>query len=168
MNGGTGSVPEQFTATRQDVYGDGRSFGNRLPIPALSLEAASKKTDAPVDGKKIARCAGLDSGCTDIGENDGDCDRDSDCHGDLICGIDNCEQGGDMIFDSTDDCCKSPHNEAIVLLEVGEIVGIAVCVVLIVILLVTYVFKRKRHASKSTPGAVNANAKPVSESDVAI
>jgi hypothetical protein len=129
-------------------------------------ECPNKKTDAPVDGKKIVRCAGLDSGCTDIGENDGDCDRDSDCHGDLVCGIDNCEQGGDMIFDSTDDCCKSPHNEAIVLLEVGEIVGIAVCVVLIVILLVTYVFKRKRHASKSTPGAVNANAKPVSESAV--
>jgi hypothetical protein len=59
-------------------------------------------------------------------------------------------------------------NEGIVLLEVFEIVGIAGCVVLIVILLVTHVFKRKQHASKSTPSAVNANAKPVSESDVAI
>jgi hypothetical protein len=144
--------------------------------PTYSPKATATPTNSPTS--KIARCAQserkakADSGCTDIGENDGDCDKDSDCHGELVCGTDNCEQGGDMIFDITDDCCKSPHNEvgneAIVLLEVGEIVGIAVCVVLIVILLVTYVFKRNRHASKSTPGAVNANAKPVSESDVAI
>jgi hypothetical protein len=177
-SGSAGSYEDGDDARRLNVT------ANATTAPTYSPKTMATPTNSPTS--KIARCAqsersrypkgkkkyGRDSGCTDIGESDGDCDMDSDCHGDLVCGTDNCEQGGDSIFDSTDDCCKSPHNEvgneAIVLLEVGEIVVIVVCVVLIVILLVTYVFKRKRHASKSTPGAVNANAKPVSESDVAI
>ena len=33
---------------------------------------------------------------------DGDCDRDSDCEGDLVCGRDNCPWG------DRDDCCMEP------------------------------------------------------------
>ena len=33
---------------------------------------------------------------------DGDCDRDSDCEGDLVCGYDNCPWG------DRDDCCMEP------------------------------------------------------------
>merc|ERR1719481_36439 len=40
---------------------------------------------------------------------EGDCDRDSDCYGDLVCGKDNCKSGGwwgdRSSFQPTDDCC---------------------------------------------------------------
>ena len=50
-------------------------------------------------------CDGEDSCCTEsnqCGVNEGDCDSDVDCKGDLVCGIDNCNGPN---FDSTDDCC---------------------------------------------------------------
>ena len=37
---------------------------------------------------------------------EGDCDSDSDCAGDLVCGTDNC-QDFDSAFSSTHDCCTS-------------------------------------------------------------
>jgi hypothetical protein len=53
-------------------------------------------------------CSGGDSCCdSKIGgclTGEGDCDKDSHCAGDLVCGVDNCYGIG---FDSTDDCCKS-------------------------------------------------------------
>merc|ERR1719234_1382048 len=57
-------------------------------------------------------CLGGDSCCSptsQCGEGQGDCDRDTDCLGDLIC----VEEGCDRIarfssFDPTDDCCLMP------------------------------------------------------------
>jgi len=51
-------------------------------------------------------CRGADHCCHPghqcyLGE--GDCDRDSDCHGNLVCGDNNCAGPG---FDATDDCCR--------------------------------------------------------------
>ena len=40
-------------------------------------------------------------GHCNVGE--GDCDTDSDCKGNLVCGENNCVGDG---FDDTDDCCK--------------------------------------------------------------
>ena len=37
---------------------------------------------------------------------EGDCDSDSDCAGDLVCGTDNC-QNYDSAFSSTHDCCET-------------------------------------------------------------
>ena len=53
-------------------------------------------------------CYGGDTCCTaanqcSIGE--GDCDADTDCKGNLVCGMDNCDG---MDFDMTDDCCTEP------------------------------------------------------------
>ena len=49
------------------------------------------------------RCKGVDDGCctadNPCGEGDGDCDNDSECSGDLVCGTDNCPWG------DNDDCC---------------------------------------------------------------
>ena len=39
-------------------------------------------------------------------QNQGDCDSDSECSGDLICGTDNCQSP----FPSDADCCKVPGN----------------------------------------------------------
>ena len=53
----------------------------------------------------VSACTGGDSCCTSsnqCGENEGDCDSDADCKGDLKCGIDNCNGAS---FDGTDDCC---------------------------------------------------------------
>ena len=57
-------------------------------------------------------CVGGDSCCVDgiCGENQGDCDADSDCQAGFVCGADNCV--GDT-FDATDDCCifdRKIHN----------------------------------------------------------
>eukprot|EP00092_Neocalanus_flemingeri_P056518 GFUD01067022.1.p1 GENE.GFUD01067022.1~~GFUD01067022.1.p1 ORF type:complete len:119 (+),score=8.74 GFUD01067022.1:67-423(+) len=43
----------------------------------------------------------------------GDCDDDSDCKGDLVCGMDNCREmhpNGWREYDITDDCCYSRTN----------------------------------------------------------
>merc|ERR1712180_62232 len=59
----------------------------------------------------FAGCDGGDSCCKNgiCRAGEGDCDRDSDCHGDLVCGKDNCKSGGwwgdRSSFDATDDCC---------------------------------------------------------------
>ena len=37
--------------------------------------------------------------------NQGDCDKNSECQGDLVCGKDNCPAP----FPSTADCCESPY-----------------------------------------------------------
>ena len=55
-------------------------------------------------------CTGGDSCCTSsnrCGENEGDCDFDVDCEGNLKCGIDNCNGAS---FDDGDDCCTSEGN----------------------------------------------------------
>ena len=50
-------------------------------------------------------CYGGDSCCNgQCGLGEGDCDRDSDCKGDLVCGSDNCPRTG-LQWDSGDDCC---------------------------------------------------------------
>ena len=49
------------------------------------------------------RCNGVNNGCctkdNPCGKGDGDCDNDSECAGDLVCGRNNCKWGG------YDDCC---------------------------------------------------------------
>ena len=37
----------------------------------------------------------------------GDCDSDSECEGDLLCGANNCVG---PLFDSQDDCCYRPNS----------------------------------------------------------
>jgi len=53
-------------------------------------------------------CSGGDTCCTlrpeKCGVNEGDCDNDAECAGDLVCGQDNC--GNRPGFDDTDDCCQ--------------------------------------------------------------
>ena len=39
--------------------------------------------------------------------NQGDCDSDNDCDGDLICGTDNC---GSSFTSSSTDCCREKRN----------------------------------------------------------
>ena len=57
-------------------------------------------------------CLGGDSCCTGskpCGEGEGDCDEDSQCEGDLVCGTDNCRRGplGQLgNFEVDDDCCE--------------------------------------------------------------
>ena len=50
--------------------------------------------------------------CNNIPENDGDCDNDADCHGELICGSDNCEQTSGT-YAISDDCCMQGTAEAV-------------------------------------------------------
>ena len=56
------------------------------------------------------RCNGINNGCctetNPCEEGDGDCDLDSQCSGDLVCGIDNCNLEGLSRFNSRHDCCK--------------------------------------------------------------
>jgi len=53
-------------------------------------------------------CSGGDACCTSrpekCGVNEGDCDNDAECAGNLVCGHNNC--GGSPGFDDTDDCCE--------------------------------------------------------------
>ena len=53
-------------------------------------------------------CDGGDACCTSrpekCGIDEGDCDDDAECAGNLICGQNNC--GGRPGFDDTDDCCE--------------------------------------------------------------
>jgi len=63
----------------------------------------------PVMGQDYSEpCYGGDSCCDSrpdgCPEGEGDCDMDSHCAGELVCGEDNCNGSG---FDSTDDCCKT-------------------------------------------------------------
>jgi len=39
------------------------------------------------------------------GENEGDCDDNSDCDGSLVCGVDNCHTINSGIISTTSDCC---------------------------------------------------------------
>ena len=53
-------------------------------------------------------CAGGDTCCTPenkCGQDQGDCDTDADCKGELICGTDNCSKKTGFAWDDTDDCC---------------------------------------------------------------
>ena len=43
--------------------------------------------------------------------NEGDCDTDEDCEGNLVCGSNNCPRSG-YEFSSRDDCCTEPRGEA--------------------------------------------------------
>ena len=46
-------------------------------------------------------CCSVEAPCA---INQGDCDENSECQGDLVCGKDNCPAP----FPSTADCCESP------------------------------------------------------------
>jgi len=67
-----------------------------LVVPVLSQDASYT-----CDGGD-ACCDSKPGGCL-VGE--GDCDNDSHCKGDLVCGKDNC--GGVTGYDGTDDCCMA-------------------------------------------------------------
>ena len=61
--------------------------------------------------KCFTACTGGDSCCTTTnkcGEQEGDCDYDSDCKEGLKCGNDNCNQKKGFEWDSEDDCCFMP------------------------------------------------------------
>ena len=54
-------------------------------------------------------CNGGNSCCSPLNQcvdGEGDCDNDNDCEGNLVCGVNNCDQANPA-FDSTDDCCFS-------------------------------------------------------------
>jgi len=79
-------------------------------------------------------CGGVDDGCTDLGLGDGDCGYDSDCRGDLVCGVKNCGdfrdstgwvEDDDNAWDLTDDCCMMPvSKETAVAVHLEECGGI--------------------------------------------
>ena len=55
----------------------------------------------------------LNDGCCSFklggcGENEGGCDDDSQCQGDLICGSGNCPTGSGSNFNSETNCCTTP------------------------------------------------------------
>jgi hypothetical protein len=100
----SGSVAEAVSVDVNSVSAVCRSSG--YVRDSLGLGRVRDIGTGTADAAVVV-CGGSDSGCRDIGEADGDCDRDSDCSGNLICGVDNCEQTSG-IFDSTDDCCMAP------------------------------------------------------------
>lgn len=54
------------------------------------------------------KCHGWNNGCKNMGLGDGDCDKNSDCRGDLVCGVNNCRSEfghTGNLWDSTDGCC---------------------------------------------------------------
>ena len=56
-------------------------------------------------------CNGGDACCSTMnkcGEDEGDCDNDSDCKDALKCGNENCSQKRGFQWDATDDCCYRP------------------------------------------------------------
>jgi len=66
-------------------------------------ECLCNKAGAAAD--ENCRLRGNDDGCGgNLGEDMGDCDRDSDCAGNLVCGTDNCSWG------DGDDCCMTPSS----------------------------------------------------------
>ena len=59
--------------------------------------------------------------CSRLGYGDGDCDHDSDCMGDLLCGRNNCGDFRDAAgwpteselgWDTTDDCCYAANGDS--------------------------------------------------------
>ena len=57
--------------------------------------------------------------CTDdnkCSENQGDCDYDSDCAGDLVCGTNNCQSTGvtGSNWASSADCCEGIFSETFI------------------------------------------------------
>merc|ERR1712215_339102 len=60
------------------------------------------------------KCLGGDSCCTSsnpCGEGEGDCDKNHDCKGKLLCGINNCKRSKYPTFSKSDDCCYDPAKE---------------------------------------------------------
>ena len=61
--------------------------------------------------KILEACNGGDSCCTEdnkCGEQEGDCDKDSDCLDGLKCGENNCASKSGSEWDAGDDCCYKP------------------------------------------------------------
>jgi hypothetical protein len=92
----------------------------RQPLPllwlALAQFAAASPPPAPCND---VFCHGGNDGCSgNLCEGDGDCDKDEDCAGALLCGTDNCKAFRDSSawdktcdapgWDATDDCCYMP------------------------------------------------------------
>ena len=64
-----------------------------------------------ISTKCFTACTGGDSCCTTLkkcGEDEGDCDTDSECQIGLKCGKDNCSKKSGFQWDATDDCCYKP------------------------------------------------------------
>jgi len=62
----------------------------------------------------IGKCRGDKSCCTSsnpCGEGEGDCDKNHDCKGKLLCGINNCKRSKYPTFSKSDDCCYDPAKE---------------------------------------------------------
>ena len=83
-----------------------------LEGPHRAKKSAGEQEPEPGCG---SCCAGADGGCQKIQIGDGDCDSDSDCAGNLMCGDNNCGREEDFDisswpssspgWDTTDDCC---------------------------------------------------------------
>ena len=58
-------------------------------------------------GSDVSSCCSSSNKC---GLNQGDCDSDSDCSGNLVCGKNNCRAVGGSHFSSGADCCVQPGN----------------------------------------------------------
>ena len=68
----------------------------------LPLIESTSKCDGQLSEKESEECCSESNTC-EIGE--GDCDKDSECTGNLVCGTDNCKS----IFghgSKTQDCCE--------------------------------------------------------------
>ena len=65
-------------------------------------------------------CTGGNSCCTTTnkcGENEGDCDTDSQCKEGLKCGTDNCIGKSGFQWGAADDCCYKPGRNLLNLLK---------------------------------------------------
>ena len=105
--------------SNSDCKGDLICGENNCNVDWLSDSEFDETDDCCMEN---LRCLGNDGGCcteeTPCEKYDGDCDSDSDCKGDLICGENNCnvDWHTDSEFDESDDCCTPPprcfgHNE---------------------------------------------------------
>ena len=79
----------------------------------MSLLGSQKLQELPMYQPYYESCDGTnyDSECCSVAVpcaiNEGDCDKESECQGNLICGSNNCPAP----FPSEADCCESPFGK---------------------------------------------------------
>jgi len=75
-------------------------------VPVLLLSALT----VTCEGKCTGLSSELDCCTGQCGVGEGDCDEDSDCAGNLICGLDNCRNFNSQAYQLSDCCIKDPVN----------------------------------------------------------
>ena len=64
-----------------------------------------------IGDKNTWSCCSIENPCD---ENDGDCDSSAECKGELLCGLNNCNDINNAThFDGSADCCFDPTSKTI-------------------------------------------------------